>query len=80
MEKSRVPKLENWGFPIQEKSGLETQMVEFVKARRIQPNPREQFLIITRLFAIFGHAILWGLKTPVIRSLFYRFNEEDKYV
>ena len=37
-------------------------------------------MVITRLFAIFPQAILWGLKTPAICFFFCRFHEEDEYV
>ena len=53
-------------------------MVEFVKAKRIQPNPREQFLIIRGLIAINRASMLWGLKTPAICLFFYRPGEEDE--
>ena len=52
-------------------------MVEFVKARRIQPNLREQFLIIRGLIAINRASMLWGLKTPAICFAFLQVNEED---
>ena len=52
-------------------------MVEFVKARRIKPNPRDEFILILRLIVIIGHSILWGLKTPAICFVLQVFKEDD---
>ena len=80
MKKSRVPKLEIWGFPAQEKLDHLTHMVETAWTRRIEPNPREQFILTMELFAIFCICSLWGLKTPAICFVFCRFHEEDSDV
>ena len=52
-------------------------MVEFVKARRIQPNHRALFILHVDLIAIIGSFILWGFKTPAICLFFLQANEED---
>ena len=52
-------------------------MVVIVATRRIQPYPREQFMLNTALFTIIPHVRLWGLKTPAICLLFLQVNEED---
>ena len=54
-------------------------MVELVKARRIKPNPRDEFIFSVCLFTIFCGCRLWGLKTPTIWFLFYRKKEEDDW-
>ena len=55
-------------------------MVEFVKARRIQPNHSALFICVVHLIAIFGHAVLWGLKTPANCFCFAGFMKETKDV
>ena len=49
---------------------LETSMVEFVKARRIQPDPRALFISSIALIAIIDTLGLWGFKTPAILFIF----------
>ena len=52
-------------------------MVETVRTRRVQRHPRETFMLLTALFAIFGYVSLCGLKTPAICLSFTGKKEDD---